>query len=405
MKYLLLPVCGFLLFFTGWSQPTAVHKGPEGKWRGVFKLKDGVEIPFNFGIVSNTTGAPTAYLLNAEEKFEAGAVRITADSVFISLNQFDNELAFSFKGDEMTGVFRRQDKTGPEVPVAASRNAAYRFKETGIVPDRDFSGRYSVEFRTEKGVGIFTQKGNHLRAVFLKTTGDSRYLEGIVEGNHFYLSSFIGANPSYYYGTIDADGKMTATFTTPRSSQEFSGKFDERAALPDAYSITNLKDGYSTFDFCFPDVHGKKISPHDPRYRNKVLVVTIGGTWCQNCMDEAAFLAPWYKKNKNRGVDVIAIHYERQMDTVYIKKVLTRFRQRFGITYDAVLGGAMPDLAQVAATLPSLKTFVGFPTTLFIDRKGQVARIHTGFSGPATGKYYTDFVKEFNDEIDLLLQH
>jgi hypothetical protein len=33
-----------------------------------------------------------------------------------------------------------------------------------------------------------------------------------------------------------------------------------------------------------------------------------------------------------------------------------------------------------------------------------VAKIHTGYSGPATGKYYTAFVKEFNEEVDKLLK-
>jgi len=33
-----------------------------------------------------------------------------------------------------------------------------------------------------------------------------------------------------------------------------------------------------------------------------------------------------------------------------------------------------------------------------------VAKIHTGFSGPATGKYYDEFVKEFNHDIDALVK-
>ena len=31
----------------------------------------------------------------------------------------------------------------------------------------------------------------------------------------------------------------------------------------------------------------------------------------------------------------------------------------------------------------------------FIDKKGEVRKIHTGFSGPGTGKYYEEFTKEF----------
>jgi hypothetical protein len=46
---------------------------------------------------------------------------------------------------------------------------------------------------------------------------------------------------------------------------------------------------------------------------------------------------------------------------------------------------------------------VAFPTTIFIDKKGQVRHIHTGFSGPGTGKYYDQYVEEFNRLIDKLV--
>jgi hypothetical protein len=42
-----------------------------------------------------------------------------------------------------------------------------------------------------------------------------------------------------------------------------------------------------------------------------------------------------------------------------------------------------------------LADFKGFPTTIIIDKKGDVRKIHTGFSGPGTGKYYTEFTHEF----------
>ncbi len=32
--------------------------------------------------------------------------------------------------------------------------------------------------------------------------------------------------------------------------------------------------------------------------------------------------------------------------------------------------------------LPMLNKIMGYPTTIFIDKKGRVRKIHTGFSGP-----------------------
>jgi len=44
-----------------------------------------------------------------------------------------------------------------------------------------------------------------------------------------------------------------------------------------------------------------------------------------------------------------------------------------------------------------------FPTTLFVDRGGVVRKIHTGFSGPATGKHYEKLVTDFTATVDTLL--
>ncbi len=130
---------------------------------------------------------------------------------------------------------------------------------------------------------------------------------------------------------------------------------------------TWLKEGFTAFDFSFPD---------------------IDGTWCPNCV--------------KRGIAVVSIQYERQTDSAFVRKVLTRFREKYDITYDQVFGG-IADKAVVAKSLPALNSFLAFPTTIIIDKKGKVARIHTGYSGPATGVYYQEFVKEFNAEIDGLL--
>lgn len=377
---------------------------PYGKWRGVFRLKDGLDAPFIFEISGNSTEDTKVYFINAEEKFDGGKLKQTKDSLFILADQFDNELAFKIESNSLSGVLRKQDKTGIPVPVRAERGYPDRFTETGAKPSADISGTYDIVFKTdngkdEKAVGLFKQNGNKLRATFLRITGDSRYLDGIVSGNNFYLSTFIGSGPGYYKGTINKDGSVTGEVISARSVQVFTGSPNEDAALPDPYKLTFLKDGYTSLDFSFPDINGKPVSLKDDKYKNKVVILTITGTWCPNCVDEASFLAPWYKENKKRGVEAIAIHYERKTDTAYARKVITRFREKFGIEYDAVFAG-LADKQQVAESLPALNTFLSFPTIIFIDKKGKVAKIHTGYTGPATGKYYDGFVKEFNEEID-----
>jgi hypothetical protein len=49
-----------------------------------------------------------------------------------------------------------------------------------------------------------------------------------------------------------------------------------------------------------------------------------------------------------------------------------------------------------------LNQIVSYPTMIFIDKFGEVRRIHTGFSGPATSTY-EDFKADFNLFINELL--
>jgi len=416
IKYILIVVAGLFLQNAAAQSKNEIKSNSvespksfraDGIWRGVFNLKPGVEVPFNFEIKNRNGDQPFLSFLNADERFDGGVVKRKGDSLLINLDQFDNVLAFKIQKDSLVGVLKRQDGSGKPLPVYASKAKQYRFATSGQSPDADFSGKYDIVFQLQNGksenaVGLFKQAGNKITGTFLRITGDSRYLEGSVDGNHFYLSGFIGSSPAYYKGTFSKEGKIVGEVVSARGNTPFTGTQNQNAALPDATKLTFLKDGYKTLDFSLPDVNGKKISLKDEKFKNKVVILTITGTWCPNCVDEAAFIAPWYKENRSRGVEVIGIHYERQLDSAYVKKALGRFRDKFGIEYDQVIAGK-PDKKQVAESLPGLSNFLSFPTMIIIDKNGNVAQIHTGYSGPATGKYYTDFVKAFNDEIDGLL--
>lgn len=374
-----------------------------GRWRGEFTIRDGIVSPFNFEISDNGK----VYLLNAEERLESGTIYRKNDSLFIPLDQFDNELAFRIQKNSLKGVLRKQDHKGNTTPVTAEKGKTFRFKKKSNTAPKNISGSYDVMFQFESGkkenaVAVFKQDGYKLTGTFLKPSGDARFLEGIVDGNNFYLSSFIGSSPGYYAGTFTSDGKISGAQTGTRIRNEFTGTFNKNAALADPYNVSHLKEGYTSLNFSLPDVNGNKVTLKDDKYKDKVVIIAITGTWCPNCIDEAAFLSPWYKKNRDRGIEIITIHFERQSDTAFVHKVMNRFRKRFDIRYDQIFGGISHN-DSVSKALPGLASFRSFPTTIFIDRKGNVSKIHAGYTGPATGKFYDDFVKEFNEEVDRLL--
>jgi peroxiredoxin len=330
--------------------------------------------------------------------------------VFIPIPLYDASLRFARKGAKLTGVYR-SNSGAKDLPVTAEFGRTDRY-EKGAAPTVSLNGKWdigiqrSVADRSDinQTVGVFEQKGSRVTGTVLTTTGDYRYLDGQVTGNEFRLSSFSGSAPAVLQGKVNPDGSLTGEFRYIRGAFPLTGKKNDNAKLPDLYSLTYLKPGYKKLDFTFPNLNGKPVSLSDAKYKDKVVIVTILGSWCPNCIDETAFLAPWYKANKGRGVEIIGLAFERKNDPAFAKTALTRLIDRYDVQYDILFSG-IADKKVASDALPALNKVLAFPTTIILDRQGNVAQIHTGYTGPATGKYYDEYVAEFNQTIDKLLKN
>lgn len=381
---------------------TLAQKSPKsGNWRGTFKLAGGQESPFNFELHGKT-----AYLLNGSERFELKGITQTSDSLFIPVDIYDAVLAAKIVDvNTLSGVFRKFNTARPDkgIEFTAEYGKKYRFFEQPAAAGVSLKGNWDVVIGEgpNKIIGVFEQFGNKLTGTFLTTTGDYRYLEGTVQGNDFYLSAFSGSSPVLIKGKVTGDD-LTGEYIGVAWSRPIKGTRNDKASLPDAYTLTTIKEG-TNFDFTFPDAFtGKPVSLQDAKYKGKAVIVTILGSWCPNCLDEAIFLAPWYKANKNRGIEIIGLAFERKNDTQFAKTRLEVLKKRFGIEYDLLFAG-LADKEFASKALPALSQVLSFPTTILIDKDGKVSKIHTGYTGPATGKYYEEFVKEFNRDVDEVL--
>ncbi|HLO45736.1 MAG TPA: TlpA disulfide reductase family protein [Leadbetterella sp.] len=389
----------FLMVLGSLIQTIAQTKLQRGLWRGTFSIFAGNESPFNLEITDKDV-----FLLNASERFELKNYQVKGDSIFIPIDIFDAVLkAKIVTNSSITGVLKKYNSTTPDVPFKAVAGKKYRFFEEPTEANVSLQGNWDFLIGTSgnKTVGVFNQTGSKLTGTILSTTGDYRFFEGSVKGNEFFLSAFSGSSPSLIKGSINGD-ELIAEIIGLRGSQTVKGTRNAKAALPNAYTLTNLKEG-AEFNFSFPDAFtGKIVTLKDEKYKGKAVIVTILGSWCPNCLDEALFLSPWYKANKARGIEIIGLSYERKNDPVFAKTRLEALKTRFDINYDILFCG-LADKNNVAESLPALSNFLSFPTTIYIDKNGKVRKIHTGYSGPATGKYYEEFVKEFNEEVNNLL--
>jgi thiol-disulfide isomerase/thioredoxin len=412
-KKSLFGIPGILLTLLSGCSGNLANNTPEsalaaGHWRAVIQSPGG-ELPFGLEISPKTDSTYSVYALNGEERLQLDDATQVGDSVRISMDVFDAEILAKPAGHTLTGRYSRYlPGYTIRMPFTAQHGLEYRFTDNSQAPAADISGKWAVTFRngekTYPAVGVFEQNGTQLNGTFLTSTGDYRYLAGNVSGDSVYLSSFDGNHVYLFKAAIAAAGRQLSGdfWAGTRSHETWTATRDENATLPDANTLTYLKEGYNTLSFTFPDPSGKKVSLDDPQFRNKVVIVQLLGTWCPNCMDETKFLAPWYRQNKDRGLEIIGLAYERQPELEVSGPKIERMKKRFNVEYPVLLAGT--DNKEVASSsLPMLNAVLAFPTTIFIDRQGKVRRIHTGFSGPGTGKYYEEFVEEFTRFTDELL--
>jgi thiol-disulfide isomerase/thioredoxin len=396
----------------GCSQEVPVDGAPEletGYWQARITLPGGdIDTAFEIG---RSGDSYRATLINGQERVRIREVSFSDGNLKLRFPAFNNEINARLEGDKLIGTLTLVKRYGEEqimpfVAIPGGERIGAEDREPAAV---DLSGRWDAEFHKQDGsndpsIGEFAQRGSRLFGTFLNPTADYRYLAGYVRGNTFQLSTFDGAHAYVFAGQIEEGVINDAGFWSGTGfHQNWSAKRDQNATLPDAYKLTYLNPDYERFDFEFPNLAGERVSLGDERFRGKVVIVNIAGTWCPNCHDEAELLAALYKEYRSLGLEVVALMYEHFEDQEIAIQQIRRYREKFDIQFETLVAG-ISDTTEVSKTLPSLNAVLAFPTTIFIDRSGSVRVIHTGFSGPGTGKHYEQLKNEITGLIDELIE-
>ncbi|MHA4737577.1 TlpA disulfide reductase family protein [Dyadobacter sp. MSC1_007] len=408
-------VLTFLILSSGFFSYPEIEPVPpvkSGIWRATLS-RGAHKLPLILDISRNPDGKTyTVHIINGAEKLRMDSTYFQNDSLVIPMQLFDSKIVAKPVDDRLTGTYYRlaNNVVVGALPFEAELGENYKFFKKGQAKSgKNVSGKWATTFKNEttgditEAVGNFTQQGTDVQGSFLTPTGDYRFLTGSVNGDSLYLSTFDGSHAMLFKAAILPDGSMNGgMWSGVKLFKTWTAKPDPQAKLPDATKLTFLKPGFESVDFSFADPQGKTWSLKDPRFAGKPVIIQIMGSWCPNCMDETNYLAPWYKKNKGRGVEIIGLAFERSDKPEISNPKITRMVNRLGIEYPVVLAGITNDAA-TAKALPMLNKVMSYPTTIFIDKKGKVREIHTGFSGPGTGKYYDEFVADFNSLMDKLI--
>lgn len=392
-----------------------------GSWRAVLERPDGHQIAFNFEVkdsVEAKEGGDRAsrkilYLQNAGERILVDDIQTREDSVIIHLPFFESQFrGILMKDGVLKGVWlKRLADNYQSIPFTAWYERGNRFPAEHP-PVANIAGRWAAWFgdsakeKPELLVGEFEQQGSHLTGTFLEQTGDYRFLDGVVDGDSLKLSCFDGGHAYLFTARIENDGKISGGqyYAGPTYHQPWTAVKDADAQLPDEFSLTKWKRDDAHLKFRFRDLDGKWVSLADERFRNKVVLIQLMGSWCPNCMDETRFLSNFYEGYRNKGVEIVALAYERSTDFGRSQISVRSFQRRLRVNYPMLITGVfVNDSLRAKKTLPQLDAIVGFPTTIFVNKKGDIEKIHTGFNGPGTGEHYEEQKKEFYDTVDGML--
>lgn len=375
-----------------------------GQWRGELKVNGHKDLPFNFEV----TGDQSLKILNGEEVILVDEINYNNDSVFIKMPVFEGYFAVKLTKEGLKGSYINEDMN-MNLPFKAFYNSKERF-EVVKAPTTDISGDWEVVFSPDSNQdyvakGIFKQDGQRVTGTFRTEIGDYRYLEGVVNGNELKMSAFDGSHAFLFVATV-TDSTLNGTFYSGNSwSAAFNGIRNENFELPDAATLTTMRADAENFNFSFPDEKGQTVSLTDERFQNKVVVVQLMGTWCPNCLDESVFFSEYAKLNSDKAIEFVALAFENAKTDSLAFESIRRLKDRLGIEYPVLLAQyGSADKVEAQKKLPMLAQVVSYPTTIFIDKKGEVRKIHTGFNGPATGEKYTAFKAEFEMFVNELLE-
>lgn len=396
MKRLLVVVVVLLA-----ALPTAAQtSSPAGLWDAAVVV-NGLEIPFRFEIAGGGA-AVKGWFFNGDEKVESTGGTFENGSLVLNFDHYATSLEAALVNGRLAGTYNRATGFYPFY--------ARRFAPAAAFPNEvpAIDGLWQIgNVRSNKGESawrfIVRQSGAEVTAAILRVDGDTGALAGTYRNGKFIVSHFSGARPLVLELTPQKDGSLE--IVRNREEKMIAVRASEAtlkgvAEPTDPSRHSSVKDPTQPFTFAFPDITGTIRANTDPQFRGKVVIVSISGSWCPNCHDEAPFLAELYRNYRDKGLEIVALSFEEEAQKAKGYPRLLAFNKRYGIEYPVVLAGEQADLAE---KVPQIHNLNSFPTTIFLGRDGLVRGVHAGFAGAVSGVFHDNAKEEIIATVERLL--
>ena len=379
---------------------SAQTSSPVGVWDATVDV-GGVLIPFRFEITGSGTSF-TGSFFDGDLKMSSTGGRLEGTTLVLPFDAYGATVEARWNGDTLSGKYDRGTRGAP-YPLNAKRAAATP-ASAASVPSID--GLWTIPTESSKGESawrfIVKQSGVNVSAAILRVDGDTGSVSGSFKDGKFVLSHFSGARPLLLEVTPTADGSLTIVQngrTKMVAVRESEARAKNMPEPTDPSKHTRMKDPTARFTFSFPDVNGRIVTEADPKFKGKVVMVNIGGSWCPNCHDEAPFLGELYKKYRAQGLEIVLLSFEEAAQFEKLTR-LKAFIKKYGIEYTVLVPG---EPSQLNEKVPQADNLNAFPTTFILGRDGKVRGVHAGFASPAAGAFHEQTKKEISTEVEHLL--
>jgi thiol-disulfide isomerase/thioredoxin len=374
---------------------------PVGSWRAVLDLAGGA-LPFRIEIARAGHGWQ-GKLCNGTACQPFSSVRAQGDSVRLALADYDARVTALIRPDSLIGYYHNIGSNGPRtIPFRATRGSWPVTRASNRLLGR-WDATYFGEGGTSPRVLVFRNQATGFEGTVISSTTDYGPFTGTVAGDSFAIGLFDGSFVYLLTGKLEGDtlrgvfhaGLRTQTLWTAVRSTG-AGHLRSPTEITHADTTARLR-------FEFPDLTGRMVGNDDPRFRGKVVLLDIFGSWCPTCHLATPELLRLYRRYHSQGLEVVGLAFEATGDTSVDSRQVRRYRDKFEIPFPLLLAGTS-DEKSLDAAFPQLRGLSAFPTLIFLGRDGRVRRVHAGFYGLAAGPQHARLVREFDEEIGRLLR-
>ena len=374
---------------------------PAGSWNAILDLAGG-QLPFVLTIEHQRRGWK-GELCNGSSCQPFSAVRLEGDSLLLEIADYAAMLKAALRPDSLVGYYHNVGSNGPRtIPFRAARGRPAL--STG---SRRLLGRWDATYLQDLGtsprVFDFRNQSGRFEGWIISSTTDYGPFTGSVAGDSFAIGLFDGSFVYLLTGKLQGDTLRGIFHAGLRTQTPWTAV--RSTGVPFLKSPTEVTGADTTerLRFSFPDLNGRRVASNDARFRGKVVLLDVFGTWCPTCHEATPELLRLYRQYHARGLEIVGLAFEATGDTAVDARQVRRYRDKFGISFPLLLAG-VNDNESLAAALPQLHNLTAFPTAVLLDRDGRVRLVYAGFHGLTTGPQRAGQSRQLEGEIERLLQ-